>query len=192
MNLMSNSVKYTPDGGHIVFSIEERPNGQSELGCYVFSIEDDGIGMDEDFQKIMFQPFTRADDNRTTKIQGTGLGMAITQNIVNMMNGNIQVDSVLNRGTKITVTIFLRLKEREIDQIKELADLPVLVVDDDELCCESTVQTLGEIGIAGEWVTSGEEAVARAYARHERMMITLRSLWTGRCQRWMALRQRDV
>ena len=78
------------------------------------------------------------------------------------------VDSVLNRGTKITVTIFLRLKEREIDQIKELADLPVLVVDDDELCCESTVQTLGEIGIAGEWVTSGEEAVARAYARHER------------------------
>lgn len=168
MNLMSNSVKYTPDGGHIVFSIEERPNGQSELGCYVFSIEDDGIGMDEDFQKIMFQPFTRADDNRTTKIQGTGLGMAITQNIVNMMNGNIQVDSVLNRGTKITVTIFLRLKEREIDQIKELADLPVLVVDDDELCCESTAQTLGEIGIAGEWVTSGEEAVARAYARHER------------------------
>ena len=168
MNLMSNSIKYTPDGGNIVFSIEEKPNSQSGLSCYEFTIEDDGIGMDEEFQRIMFQPFTRADDKRTTKIQGTGLGMAITQNIVNMMNGYIRVESAINKGTKFTVTIFLRLQEKELDKIKELANLPVLVVDDDVACCESTVQTLNEIGIAGEWVTSGEDAIARTFARHDR------------------------
>lgn len=78
VNLMSNAIKYTPDGGNIVFSIKEKENAQSELGCYEFCIEDDGIGMDEEFQKVMFQPFTRADDRRTTKVQGTGLGMEIT------------------------------------------------------------------------------------------------------------------
>ena len=167
-NLVSNAVKYTPDGGNIVFSIEEKINGQSELGCYEFSIEDNGIGMDEEFQKIMFQPFTRADDNRTTKIQGTGLGMAITRNIVNMMNGDIRVKSAPDKGTKISVTIFLKLQEKGIDRIKELVNLPVLVVDDDVICCESTVETLKEIGIVGEWVTTGEEAVSRTFERHER------------------------
>jgi PAS domain S-box-containing protein len=166
-NLMSNAIKYTPDGGNIIFSIEEKTNNQSELGCYEFCIEDNGIGMDEDFQKIMFQPFTRADDKRTTKIQGTGLGMAITNNIINMMNGDIRVKSVPNQGTKIMVTIFLRLQDKGADRIKELENLPVLVVDDDEICCESTVTTLKEIGIAGEWVTTGEEAIARVMERHD-------------------------
>lgn len=168
MNLMSNSTKYTPDGGNITFSIEEKSNGPSELGCYVFTIEDNGIGMDEEFQKIMFQPFTRADDNRTTKIQGTGLGMAITQNIVNMMNGNIKVKSAPGKGTKFIVTIFLRLQNKEVNKVKELANLPVLVVDDDISSCESAVTTLNDIGIAGEWVTSGEEAVKRTFDRHEK------------------------
>ncbi len=167
-NLMNNAIKYTPDGGNIVFSIEEKNNGQSGLGCYEFSIEDNGIGMDEDFQKIMFQPFTRADDKRTSKVPGTGLGMAITKNIVNMMNGDIRVKSARNEGTKITVTIFLRLQENDTDEMKELMNLPVLVVDDDVYSCESTVATLEEIGIVGEWVTSGEEAVARTFERHER------------------------
>ena len=131
VNLMSNAIKYTPDGGNITFSIEEKPNGFSELGCYEFTIEDNGIGMSPEFQKIMFDPFSRADDHRTTRVQGTGLGMAISRNIVNLMN------------------------------------LPVLVVDDDKTCCESTVATLKEIGITGEWVLSGREAVERCYARHE-------------------------
>ena len=94
--------------------------------------------------------------------------MAITRNIVNLMNGSIKVDSALNRGTKITVTIFLKLQESEKEQEKELADLPVLVVDDDKTCCESTVATLSEIGIAGEWVLSGKEAVRRCYEHHEK------------------------
>ena len=167
VNLMSNAVKYTPDGGNITFSIREKPNGFSELGCYEFSIEDNGIGMTPEFQKIMFEPFSRADDHRTTKVQGTGLGMAIARNIVNLMNGDIQVESAPNKGTKITVTVYLKLQENEKEQEKEWVDLPVLVVDDDKTCCESTVATLREIGIAGEWVLTGKEAVERCYARHE-------------------------
>ena len=167
VNLMSNAIKYTPDGGRITFSIKEKPNGFSELGCYEFSIADNGIGMTPEFQKIMFEPFSRADDHRTTKVQGTGLGMAITRNIVNLMNGDIQVESAPNKGTKITVTVYLKLQEDEKEQEKELFDLPVLVVDDDQTCCESTVETLREIGIAGEWVLTGKGAVERCAARHK-------------------------
>ena len=130
-------------------------------------IRDNGIGMTPEFQKIMFEPFSRADDHRTTKVQGTGLGMAIAQNIVNLMNGSIKVDSAPGKGTTITVTIYLKLQESEKEQEKELLDLPVLVVDDDKTCCESTVATLKDIGIAGEWVLTGREAVERCYARHE-------------------------
>ena len=167
VNLMSNAIKYTPDGGNITFSIKEKPNGFSKLGCYEFSIADNGIGMTPEFQKIMFEPFSRADDHRTTKVQGTGLGMAISQNIVNLMNGSIKVNSAPGKGTRITVTIYLKLQESEKEQEKELLDLPVLVVDDDKTCCESTVATLKDIGIAGEWVLTGREAVERCYARHE-------------------------
>ena len=167
VNLMSNAVKYTPDGGNITLTIKEKPNGFSELGCYEFSIEDNGIGMTPEFQKIMFEPFSRADDHRTTKVQGTGLGMAIARNIVNLMNGDIQVESAPNKGTKITVTVYLKLQEDEKEQEKELFDLPVLVVDDDQTCCESTVDTLREIGIAGEWVLTGKGAVERCAARHK-------------------------
>ena len=167
MNLMSNAVKYTPDGGNITLTIKEKPNGFSELGCYEFSIEDNGIGMTPEFQKIMFEPFSRADDHRTTKVQGTGLGMAIARNIVNLINGDIQVESAPNKGTKITVTVSRKLQENEKEQEKELLDLPVLVVDDDKTCCESTVATLHEIGIAGEWVLTGKEAVERCAARHK-------------------------
>lgn len=167
VNLMSNAVKYTPDGGNITLTIKEKPNGFSKLGCYEFSIEDNGIGMTPEFQKIMFEPFSRADDHRTTKVQGTGLGMAIARNIVNLMNGDIQVESAPNKGTKITVTVYLKLQENEKEQEKELLDLPVLVVDDDKTCCESTVATLQEIGIAGEWVLTGKEAVERCAAQHK-------------------------
>ena len=135
-----------------------RISGLSPEPVAEFSIEDSGIGMTPEFQKIMFEPFSRADDHRTTKVQGTGLGMAIARNIVNLMNGDIQVESAPNKGTKITVTVYLKLQENEKEQEKELLDLPVLVVDDDKTCCESTVATLQEIGIAGEWVLTGKEA----------------------------------
>ena len=168
INFLTNAIKYTNDGGKIRFDIEELPNGFSELGCFRFIIEDNGIGMSEEFQQVMFNPFTRADDKRTTQVPGTGLGMAIAQNIVKMMNGEIKVESKLNQGTRIMVTIYLKLQDKEYEKIKELAGLPVLVVDDDELCCENTVATLQGIGLKGEWVNSGEKAVQLAYARHDK------------------------
>ena len=85
----------------------------SELGSAEFTIEDNGIGMSPEFRKSLFDPFSRADDHRTTRVQGTGLGMAISRNIVNLMNGNIKVDSTLHKGTRITVTIYLELQEKK-------------------------------------------------------------------------------
>lgn len=96
-----------------------------------------------------------------------GDSLRIQQVFVNLMNGSIEVESAPDQGTKITVTIFLKLQENELGQERELVDLPVLVVDDDRTCCESTTGTLREIGIDGEWVLSGEEAVRRCCARHD-------------------------
>ena len=169
VNLMSNAIKYTPDGGHIIFSIREKPNGFSELGCYEFTIEDDGIGMTPEFQKIMFDPFSRADDHRTTKVQGTGLGMAITRNIMHLMHGDIQVDSAPNKGTKITVTVYLKLQKSE----KEQVDLPGLVVDDDRTCCEGIVTTCRQSILEknGENVRNCFEDFANADYRGKRILL---------------------
>lgn len=169
MNLMSNAVKYTPEGGNIVLSITEKTTNKPRIGCYEFIFEDNGIGMSEEFQKHLFEPFARAtDDSRVEKIQGTGLGMPITRNIIQMMNGNIKVKSKLGEGTKITVTIFLKLKNEEEDiSYDKFVDLKVLVADDDEISCVYTCQILKEIGIDGEWVTSGEEAVEKTAEHHE-------------------------
>ena len=167
-NILSNAVKYTADGGRIDFSITELPSNSKGIGCYEFTVQDNGMGMTEEFQKIMFDPFTRADDMRTSKIQGTGLGMTIARNFAQMMNGDIKVESELGKGTRFTITIFLKLQNKEIAAIEELINLPVLVVDDDQNCCENTVALLEEIGIDGEWVTSGEEAVDLVAARYEK------------------------
>ncbi len=166
VNILNNAVKYTPDGGKISLSISESltHNGTS---CYEFTIEDNGIGMTEEFQKIIFEPFTRADNDRTNKIPGTGLGMAITKNIVSMMNGDIKIESAPGKGSRFTVTIFLRLQECENVNADELVHLPILVVDDDQACCEGTVAILNEIGMDGEWVLSGREAIERTAEHHQ-------------------------
>ena len=164
-NIMSNAVKYTPDGGKIHLGISEKFS-RGNSSCFEFTIADNGIGMTEEFQKVIFEPFTRADDNRTTKIPGTGLGMAITKNIVDMMNGTITVDSEYGKGTCFTVSIVLRTQDSEDGPSDKLADLPVLVVGDDREYCEGAVTILDEIGMNGEWVTSGEEAVQRTVDRH--------------------------
>ena len=167
-NILSNAVKYTPDGGKIDFTIREVPTNSTGLGCYEFVVQDNGIGMTQDFQKVMFEPFSRADDKRTTKIQGTGLGMTIARNFAQMMNGNIKVESEFGKGSRFTITIFLKHQNKEITALDELINLPVLVVDDDRSCCETTVAILEGIGIDGEWVTSGAEAVERVVERYER------------------------
>ncbi len=164
-NILSNAIKYTPDGGHITFRLSEQPSTSAGLGCYQFIVEDNGIGMTPEFQQVMFDPFTRADDKRTTKVQGTGLGMAIARNFATMMGGDIKVESAPGKGSKFICTIFLKLQNREVAPIQELINLPVLVVDDDQDCCETTTALLQEIGIDGEWVTTDAEAVERAEQR---------------------------
>lgn len=167
-NIMSNAIKFTPRGGKITFTMIEKMTHHPRVGCYEFIIEDNGIGMSQQFQEILFDPFSRADNKRETKIQGTGLGMAITKNIVTLMDGDIKVESQLGKGSKFTVTIFLKLQENHDDTIEELENLPVLVVDDDEVACEGAASVLKEIGMKSEWVTSGKEAVQAVTNRHER------------------------
>lgn len=175
LNLMSNAIKYTPDGGEISLTVREQAVPTSATGCFEFTIEDNGIGMSEEYLAHIFEPFSRAEDLRTSKIQGTGLGMAIAQNIVHMMNGSITVESAPGKGSKFTVTIYLRLQDAQDIDTSELADLSVLVVDDDDCACESLCSMLDEIGMRSEGCTSGQDAVGAV----ERAMHTARPFYAA-------------
>ncbi len=162
INMMSNAIKYTPDGGKLSFSISEIPSHQQKIGGYRFVFEDNGIGMSKEFIKQMYEPFSRAEDTRVNKIQGTGLGMSIVNNIVHMMEGSIQVESEENKGTKFTVTIYLKLQDNVDDTIDDFIEEPVLVVDNDKTMCESTCTMLKEIGLKSEYALDSEEAYDKA------------------------------
>ncbi|MDD5832052.1 MAG: response regulator [Clostridiales bacterium] len=165
-NLMSNAVKYTPDGGKIRLSITEKPSNQTRVGCYEFVFEDNGIGMDEEFQSRIFEPFARARDERVNRIQGTGLGMTISRNIARMMGGDIKVESRPGEGSRFTVTIYLKLRDDEELRCDRFVDLDVLVADDDELSLESCCSMLNDLGMKAEGVGSGGEAVDRVIIHH--------------------------
>ena len=167
VNLMSNAIKYTPKGGKINLSIREIPCNQEKVGCYEFAFQDNGIGMSEEYLAHIFEPFSRAEDGRISKIQGTGLGMPITRNIVRMMGGDIKVDSKPNAGSTFTVTIFLKLQDTDMKEEARFANLAVLVADDDEMSVESAVDILEELGMQAEGVLSGEAALDRVVLRHE-------------------------
>lgn len=167
-NIMSNAIKYTPDGGNIRVKISEKPTNHAKIGCYEFVFTDNGIGMSEDFIKVIFDPFSRANNKYVKDMQGTGLGMAITKNIVSMMNGDIKVESKLGEGSKFTVTIFLKLLDVDENNTNDFTDLPVLVVDDDLICCATSVATLNSIGMQGEAVYNGQDAISKTVIRHER------------------------
>lgn len=168
MNLLDNAVKYTPSGGEIRLTITEWTTHREKVGCYEFVLEDNGIGMSEEYLPHLYEPFTRAKDPRVEKIHGTGLGMAIARNIAQMMNGDIKTESVPGKGTKVTATIFLELRDRDSGFRPEmLRGFSVLIADDDKIVCESTCVLLEQWGMHGEWVQSGEEAIKRVYERHE-------------------------
>ena len=167
VNLLSNAIKYTPDGGTIGLQIQETPSFAKGKGQYSFVVTDSGIGMHEDFISHIFEPFSRADDARIHNIQGTGLGMAITQNIVRMMNGTIEVKSTPEEGSQFVVAIPFDLCGETETEDAELAGLPVLVADDDQIICESVSDILNELGMQCSWVLSGGEAVERVTAAHE-------------------------
>ncbi len=163
LNLLSNCVKYTPVGGIVSMRITEKAGAPSGYANYEFSIRDTGIGMSEEFVAHIFEPFERESSSTNSGIQGTGLGMAITKNIVDLMNGTIKVKSEQGTGTEFTVFFTFRLYSgaKEPQQIPELRNCRALVVDDDFNTCDSVSYMLGQIGMRAEWTLSGKEAVLR-------------------------------
>ena len=168
LNLLSNAIKYTPEGGKITLLINEKPSIIPKKGQYEFIFTDNGIGMEQEFLTQIFEPFSRAEDSRISKVQGTGLGMAITENIVHMMNGTIDVKSEPGKGSQFIVTVPLELQIEEEQSDDALAGLPVLVVDDDQIVCENAALLLNELGMRGYWVLSGAKAVQSVRAAHDR------------------------
>ncbi|MCM1308006.1 MAG: response regulator [Butyrivibrio sp.] len=168
VNLLSNAVKYTPAGGTVSFRIQQETTFHRGYGDYVFTVKDNGIGMSSDFVEHIFEPFEREASTTKTGIQGTGLGMAITKNIVEMMGGTITVQSEKGKGSEFRVELSLKLQDVEANaaQIKELEGLRALVVDDDCDSCESVTRMLKQIGMRSEWTISGREAVHRAKSAH--------------------------
>ncbi|MDE5858995.1 MAG: response regulator, partial [Oscillospiraceae bacterium] len=164
INLLSNAVKYTPAEGTLSFRIIQNGTLLHGYGNYQFIIKDNGIGMSPEFVKHIFEPFEREFTVTQTGIQGTGLGMAITKNIVEMMNGTISVESELGKGSTFTVELELKLQDTEHteEHIKDLKGLRAMVVDDDLNVCDSTCRMLKQLGMRSEWTTSGREAVYRA------------------------------
>lgn len=169
INLLSNAVKYTPAHGSISFRIQQKTTFRHGYGDYVFIVKDTGIGMASDFLQHVFEPFERESTTTRTGIEGTGLGMAITKNIVEMMNGTISVESEVGKGSTFKVSLSLKLQdvEKNAAQIKQLSGLRSLVVDDDFNVCDSVSKMLGQIGMRAEWTTSGREAAYRAKKAHE-------------------------
>ena len=169
INLMSNAVKYTPAGGTVSFRIMQKTTFHHGYGDYVFIIKDNGIGMSPEFVEHIFEPFERESNVTRSGIEGTGLGMAITKNIVEMMNGTISVESEPGKGSEFTVELSLRLQdvEKNAEQLKELKGLRAMVVDDDFNVCDSVSKMLKQLGMRSEWTTSGREAAYRAKAAHE-------------------------
>ncbi|MDE7234885.1 MAG: response regulator, partial [Ruminiclostridium sp.] len=167
LNLMSNAIKYTPDGGKISLCISEKPTHRERVGWYEFVFEDTGIGMTPEFVEHIFEPFSRATDSRVNQIQGTGLGMAIAENLVRMMNGSIKVESELNKGSRFTVTMSMKLQDTEETLHDSLVDLPVLVADDEPCTLENACRMLDEMGMRSESAKDGREAVEKAVKRHE-------------------------
>lgn len=166
LNFITNAIKYTPDGGKINISLTELPSNSHNIGLFNFIVEDNGYGMSEEFQKKMFQPFERSDDSRVVKSQGTGLGLTIAKNIINMMGGTIRVESKVNVGTRITVTFKIKIEENADAILEELNNLPVLVVDDDPAICESTCLSLKELGMKGDYCLNGFDAIDKVVLAH--------------------------
>lgn len=165
LNLLSNAIKYTGAGGIISVRITEKAGAPAGYASYEFDIKDTGIGMSEEFVAHIFEPFERENNTTTSGIQGTGLGMAITKNIVELMDGTIEVKSEQGVGTEIrlSVTFMVDKDSREPKEIPQLKNCRALVVDDDFNTCDSVSYMLQQIGLRAEWTLSGKEAVLRAH-----------------------------
>ena len=164
LNLLSNAIKFTPAGGTVSVRVRQLAGKVRGCGQYEFRIKDNGIGMSQEFAQKIFEPFERERTSTVSGIQGTGLGMAITKNIVDMMGGTIEVQTAQGKGTEFTVCVPMRAQteQRPVEKITELEGLKALVVDDDFNTCDSVTKMLVKVGMRAEWTLSGKEAVLRA------------------------------
>ena len=164
LNLLSNAIKFTPAGGTVSVRVRQLAGKVHGCGQYEFRIKDNGIGMSQEFAQKIFEPFERERTSTVSRIQGTGLGMAITKNIVDMMGGTIEVQTAQGKGTEFTVCVPMRAQteQRPVEKITELEGLKALVVDDDFNTCDSMTKMLVKVGMRAEWTLSGKEAVLRA------------------------------
>ncbi len=164
LNILSNAIKFTPNGGTISFRVVEKPSSYKDKAVFEFRIKDNGIGMSKEFQKTIFEAFTRERSSTVSGIQGTGLGMAITKNIVDMMGGTITVCSEENKGSEFIVELPCKISGNytKPEPLSELRGLRALVADDDTNTCLSVCSMLREIGMRPDWTNYGKEAVVRA------------------------------
>ena len=163
LNILSNAIKFTPTGGTISIRIAQKNGAPKGRGCYEFRIKDNGIGMSEEFQKHIFEAFSREESSTVSGIQGTGLGMSITKNIVDMMGGTIAIESEPGKGSEFIVDLCFALSGQKVEprQLPQLEGLRALVADDDTDTCLSVSTMLSKIGMRPEWTISGREAVIR-------------------------------
>lgn len=163
LNLLSNAVKFTPSGGKVTLLMSQIASACEGYASYEFRIVDTGIGMDKDFLQHVFEPFAQERPSTLSGIQGTGLGMAITKNIVDMCGGTIKVDTAPSKGTEIVVTLDFRIvkEHTKIEPIRELEGVRVLVVDDDMNTCKNVSKMLRQLGMRVDWTVCGKEAVVR-------------------------------
>ena len=163
LNLLSNAMKFTKPGGMVSVRILQKRNAPEGYADYEFQVKDTGIGMSPEFLKNVFEPFERERASTISGIQGTGLGMAITRNIVDMMGGSVSVESEVGKGSTFTVSLQFKTCSGPVRQetIPELLGLRALVADDDFNTCSSVTKMLSDIGMRPDWTTSGKEAVLR-------------------------------
>ncbi len=166
INLLSNALKFTPEGGRINVYLRQEPSpvGEDYVRCH-FRVKDNGVGMTEEFQKKIFDTFTREEKAQVDKIEGTGLGMAITKAIVDTMKGSIEVQSAPGKGTEFHITLDLEKADVKVEDMK-LPPWRMLVVDNNEELCQSAALSLREIGIDAQWVADGKTAVEVAKKCH--------------------------
>lgn len=164
LNVVGNALKFTPPQGMISVRITETGDAPEGWGSYKFTVRDTGIGMNPEFLQHIFEPFERERTSTISGIQGTGLGMTITKNIVDMMHGSICVESEVGKGSAFTISFQFRLSSEpcRVETVPELKGLRALVADDDFNTCVSVTKMLSSIGMRPEWTTSGREAVLRA------------------------------
>lgn len=163
INLLSNAIKFTKTGGTISVRVIQNPTAPDGYADYEFRVKDNGIGMSEDFKEHIFEAFSRENSATSSGVQGTGLGMAITKNIVDMMGGSITVNSEEGVGTEFIVSLRFEISGKAVkyEKIPQLQGLRALVADDDTNTCLNMSRMLREIGMRPEWTISGKEAVIR-------------------------------